>query len=145
MNTSKKSRLIAAGKHREFRIAGKRIEKCGTGNLPLAETAVASLHPDALKKWVRDTLAALTTPDRGDFIQSLDRELRRCRLNVRAYLVPLGIPAQNPEELTPTEIGHLIRYLKMVVPQAMPAVERVVSAYVRFAEERLSSEERPAA
>ncbi len=96
-------------------------------------TTLESLDPDALKNWVRDGLVSLKMPDRGDFIQSLEREMKRVNLNIRAYLIPLGIPARSPEDLTPTEVGHLIRFLKMTAPQAMSAVERVTARYRVFA------------
>ena len=32
-----------------------------------------------------------------------------------------------PEELTPTEVGHLVRFLKMHVLQAVTAVERAMA------------------
>ncbi len=32
-----------------------------------------------------------------------------------------------PEELTPTEVGHLVRFLKMQVLQAVTAVERAMA------------------
>jgi hypothetical protein len=47
--------------------------------------------------------------------------------------VPLGIPARSVEELTPTEVGHLVRYLKLTVPESIRAIERAVSRYPAFA------------
>ena len=100
----------------------------------IAGTALESLDPDALKNLVRNGLASMKIPDREEFIRSLEREMRRANLNMRAYLIPLGIPASSAEDLTPSEVGHLIRFLKMIVPQAMPAVERVATRYAVFAE-----------
>ena len=36
-------------------------------------------------------------------------------------------------ELTPTEVGHLVRYLKLTVPESIRAIERAVSKYPAFA------------
>lgn len=114
-------------------------------NNRVAGTALESLDPDALKNLVRDGLASMKMPDREDFIQSLEREMKLSNLNMRAYLIPLGIPAISPEDLTPTEVGHLIRFLKMIVPQTMPAVERVAARYAVFAEKGVHSGDRLAA
>jgi hypothetical protein len=72
--------------------------------------------------------------EREDFIQNLEAEMRRANLNMRAYLIPLGIPGRSPEDLTPTEVGHLVRFLKINVPKAMSAIERTMSRYNIFAE-----------
>jgi hypothetical protein len=92
------------------------------------------MDPNELKNNVRDGLVAMTMAEREEFIQALGAELKRISINMRAYLVPLGIPARSPEDLTPTEVGHLIRFLKINVPQAMPVVGRVMSRYSIFAE-----------
>ena len=93
-----------------------------------------SLDPNELKSLVRDGLVAMNMADREDFIQGLETEMRRTNLNMRAYLIPLGIPGRSPEDLTPTEVGHLIRFLKMNVPQSTPAIERALARFGVFAE-----------
>jgi hypothetical protein len=93
-----------------------------------------TLDPNELKGMVRDGLVSMNMSEREDFIQALEAEMRRANLNMRAYLIPLGIPGRSPEDLTPTEVGHLVRFLKINVPQAMPAVERAIGRYNVFAE-----------
>jgi len=93
-----------------------------------------SLDPDELKSFVRNALVSMKLTEREDFIQALEVEMRRANLDMRDYLIPLGIPGRNSEDLTPTEVGHLIRFLKMIVPEAMLAVERVTAQYGIFAE-----------
>lgn len=99
-----------------------------------ATTGQALTDPNDLKSVVRDGLVSMTMAEREDFIQALEAEMRRANLNMRAYLIPLGIPGRSPEDLTPTEVGHLIRFLKINVPQAMSAVERTMARYSIFAE-----------
>jgi hypothetical protein len=99
-----------------------------------ATTERAVLDPNDLKSIVRDGLVAMNMAEREDFIQALEAEMRRANLNMRAYLIPLGIPGRSPEDLTPTEVGHLVRFLKINVPQAMSAVERTMARYPIFAE-----------
>ena len=94
----------------------------------------ATLDPNELKGIVRDGLSMMPMKDREEFIQVLETEMRRLNLNLRAYLVPLGIPGRTTEDLTPTEVGHLIRFLKINVSQAMKAVERTLASFRVFAE-----------
>jgi hypothetical protein len=94
------------------------------------ETALISwseVDAGELKEVVRDGLVALNSTEREEFIRTLEAEMRRAGLNMRAYLVPLGIPGRSPEDLTPTEVAHMIRFLKLNVPKAMPAIERALS------------------
>ncbi len=145
MNKFTNSLFDTTSKKQEAGMMRKKMAKPTKTNNQVARTALESLHPDALKMWVRDGLASMKMADRENFIQLLEREMSRSNLTVRAYLIPLGIPAHSFEELTPTEIGHLIRFLKMIVPQAMPAVERVAARYAVFAKKGEHCGERPAA
>jgi len=90
------------------------------------------LDPNELKEVVRDGLVAMEMGQRAAFINELEAELKRLHLDLRAYLVPLGIPGRSSEDLTPTEVGHLVRFLKLNVPEAMRAVERVLSRHGEF-------------
>lgn len=100
----------------------------------MAKTRLVTLDANDLKSVVRDGLVSMNMTEREDFIQALETEMRRTSLNMRAYLIPLGIPGRSPEDLTPTEVGHLIRFLKINVPQAMSAVERAMARYDIFSE-----------
>jgi hypothetical protein len=93
-----------------------------------------SLDPDELKSFICNGLLSMKVTEQEDFIQALEIEMRRANLDMRAYLIPLGIPGRSPEDLTPTEVGHLIRFLGMIVPEAMLAVERVTARYGVFSE-----------
>jgi hypothetical protein len=88
--------------------------------------------PTELKSIVRDGLVSMTMAEREEFIQALEAEMRRVNLNMRAYLIPLGIPGRSPEDLTPTEVGHLIRFLRINVPQATIAVDKTIARYGIF-------------
>lgn len=93
----------------------------------------SALDGNELKAVVRDGLVAMNMSEREEFIGTLEAELRRAGLNMRAYLVPLGIPGRSTEDLTPTEVAHLIRFLKLNVPRAMPAIEGALLRYSIFA------------
>lgn len=96
------------------------------------EVKWSTLDANELKAKVRDGLVAMNMTEREEFIGTLEAEMRRAGLNMRAYLVPLGIPGHSPEDLTPTEVAHLIRFLKLNVAKAMPAIERALARYNSF-------------
>jgi len=93
----------------------------------------SALDANELKSIVRDGMVAMNMTEREEFIGTLESELRREGLNMRAYLVPLGIPGRSPEDLTPTEIAHVVRFLKLNVSKAMPAIERSLTHNGAFA------------
>ncbi|HEY7546011.1 MAG TPA: hypothetical protein VID27_14060 [Blastocatellia bacterium] len=93
---------------------------------------IGSFNPDELKSFVRDGLVAMGQTEREEFIQTLQAEVREANVRLSSYLVPLGIPGRSPNDLTPTEVGHLVRYLKINVPQAMPGVARAIARYPLF-------------
>jgi hypothetical protein len=108
-------------------------------------SAAYSVDADDLKKMVRDGLVAMTHAERGAFIQALGTELRRADLDMRAYLIPLGISAMTIAELTPSEIGQLVRFLKINKPRSMPVIEKVMARFAAFAEHQRASDNRQAA
>ena len=110
-------------------IQTKRIAKNGGD-----EKRLSALDANELKAVVRDGLVAMTVTEREEFIGTLESELRRSGINLRSYLVPLGIPARSSEELTPTEVAHLVRFIKLNKPEAMPAIERAIQRYDAFSE-----------
>jgi hypothetical protein len=93
--------------------------------MPSSDTA--SREADDVKNIVRDALLLMTLAEQVEFIQALESEMRRANLSITRYLIPLGIPGMTPEELTPTDVGHLVRFLKMHVLQALTAVERAMA------------------
>ena len=97
-----------------------------------ATVSWSAVDASELKEIVRDGLVGMNTTEREEFIGTLEAEMRRAGLNMRAYLIPLGIPGRSPEDLTPTEVAHMIRFLKLNIPQAMPAIERALSRYEVF-------------
>jgi hypothetical protein len=91
------------------------------------------LDADELKDSVREMLMLMEALERKLFVKTLEYEMFRAGLNIRAYLIPLGIPATRAEDLTPNEIGHLVRFFRINVPKAMSAVTRVLDGCPVFA------------
>ena len=100
--------------------------------MPSSDTS--SREGDDVKNTVRDALLLMTWDEQVEFIQALESEMRRADLSITHYLIPLGIPGMRPEELTPIEVGHLVRFLKIHVRQAMPVVERAMARLEVFRE-----------
>lgn len=84
------------------------------------------LDADKLKASVQEMLVLMESLERKLFIKTLEYELFRSGLRIRDYLIPLGIPARCAEDLTPNDVGHLIRFFSINVPKAMSAVRRVL-------------------
>ena len=92
--------------------------------------AFQELDADKLKDSVRQMLVLMKAEERKRFIEILEDEMRRSGMTITAYLIPLGIAADRAEDLTPNEVGHLIRFFRLNVPRAMPAVVRALGCAV---------------
>lgn len=90
---------------------------------------------EVLKNQVRDGMLLMNVTEQAAFVQALETELQRAGLTIRSYLVPLGIPAMRPNELTPVEVAHLVRFLRLTLPQAAPAIANVLARLGAFANE----------
>jgi hypothetical protein len=94
-----------------------------------AVVSIDRLSPDELKSTVRDGLVSMTIAERAGFLEAIEAEMALLGLDIRAYLIPLGIPGRSPDDLTPTEVGHLLRYLKINVPKSARAIQRAVARF----------------
>ena len=95
-------------------------------NKQLKSGARENLDADRLKDSVREMLLLMEALERKLFIKTLEYEMSRSGLSIRDYLIPLGISSTQAEDLTPNDVGHLVRFFRINVPKAMPAVLRVL-------------------
>ncbi len=109
-----------------LRVTRKRVQ--------VTSSDTVSREAEDVKNTVRDALLLMTWAEQVEFIQALESGMRRENLSITQYLIPLGIPGMSPEELTPIEVGHLVRFLKLHVRQATPAVERAMARLEVFRE-----------
>jgi hypothetical protein len=123
----------------------RNVKQIKTTRSQTSKSVIGVVDPDSLKGIVRDGLVGMNLAEREEFIRALESEMRTVSLNMRSYLIPLGIPARTLEELTPTEVGHLVRFLRINVPQAMPAVEHTLARFDAFADKLGSNGDRLAA
>ena len=98
----------------------------------IGSRSLSDLNAEETKSTIRDGLGLMTLVDRVEFIRALEEELLRLKMDIRSYLVPLGIPARSPEDLTPNEVGHFVRFLKINMPYALVAVERAMHGFEAF-------------
>lgn len=97
------------------------------GRKQIVTAGFPEIDADELKNSVREMLVLMEALERKLFIKTLEYEMSRTGLSIRPYLIPLGISAEYAEDLTPSEVGHLIRFFRINVPKAMSAVERVLA------------------
>jgi hypothetical protein len=102
------------------------------------------MEPDALANVVRESLSRLTDERMSLLRRQLVTDLSRSRLHVGACLFMLGIPATVPDELSPSDIAHLVRYVRINKPQLMDLVAHPIAAQVQSSPGDLDLDARPA-
>jgi hypothetical protein len=80
--------------------------------------------PNELCDAVRGAMVALTLDERISIKEKLLSALKGSRLNVGSILLLLGIHADTVEELTPSDVGYLVRYIRMNSPDVIMALRR---------------------
>lgn len=82
--------------------------------------------PEKLKQiWV-DKMVELNSDDRWKLILSLEKQLNLDHLSLKSYLALTGVAGYSKNDLQPYDIGHVVRYLKISVPSAVPAIFRTM-------------------
>ena len=81
-----------------------------------------NIEPDALRDSVRDTLSALTADELAFWRDHLLGGLRKAGVNLGACRFLLGTSGDSTDNLTPSDIAHLIRYVRLNLPEAMKVV-----------------------
>jgi hypothetical protein len=80
-------------------------------------------------------LSQLSEEEQRAMHNGLLSSLKRAGVNIGHHLLLLGIPARTAEELTATEMGILIRYVRISEPRAMAAVAPIlIDVLARHAE-----------
>lgn len=81
-----------------------------------------NLEPDALRESVREALSALTAEDLASWREHILSGLRKAGVNLEACRLLIGISGDSTDNLTPSGIAHLIRYVRLNLPEAMKVV-----------------------
>src|SRR5262245_24186360 len=87
----------------------------------------AEAEPDRLRDAVRNALLSLSVPERSNVCMRLLAELNKAGLRIRPCLLMLGVSAETVEELTPSEIAALIRYVRLTQPGIVAAMTALLT------------------
>ena len=109
----------------------KNLQKTSVATGPID---LKTITADELKSVVRDGMFAMTPPEREAFYTEMESSLKKVGLDLIVYVIPLGITGRSAEDLTPTEVGHLLRYLRINEPKASSVITRVLSKFPAFTE-----------
>jgi hypothetical protein len=82
---------------------------------------------------VRGAMSAVSLEDRIWIKEKLLSELQGSRLNVGSILLLLGIHADTVEELTPSDVGYLVRYIRMNSPDVLATLRRPLAELFEIA------------
>ena len=72
--------------------------------------------PEELREVVQKAVSSISEEQRASYSRRLVSTLFELGLNVPAILYQSGVVEQEPADLTPVEIAHLIRYVRINVP-----------------------------
>src|SRR5262249_55416155 len=75
--------------------------------------------PEDLRRVVQEAVSTISEEQRATYCRRLVSGLAELGLNVRAILYVSGVIEQEPADLTPAEIAHLVRYVRINVPWAL--------------------------
>ena len=94
------------------------------------------LEPNDLCNKTQKALLALPEENRKSLRDKLLTGLRKASVNIASALLMLGIPARTPDELTPSDMGKLLRYVRINMPEVVKALAEPLA-------ELLSGEAKP--
>jgi hypothetical protein len=87
-------------------------------------------EPDELRQAVQETVSSLSEEQRAGYCRRLLDALAEQGLNVPALLFVSGVVEQEPADLTPSEIAHLFRYVRINVPWALVETDKILAGLV---------------
>jgi hypothetical protein len=100
----------------------KMIWGCEAAPRELGIVDPTNLEPDALRDSVRDALSALAADELASWRNHLLSGLRKAGMNLEACRFLIGISGDSTDNLSPSGIAHLIRYVRLNLPEAMKVV-----------------------
>jgi hypothetical protein len=81
-----------------------------------------TLEPDDLRNQVQRALSTLCEPDHKMFRRRLITGLAKSGVQIGSSLFMLGISAACLDDLTPSDMGKLLRYIRINTPAAIEAI-----------------------
>ena len=114
-----------------------------TGKRPINRRAIArirpliiptqapwTLEPDDLRNRVQNALSTRSYADRKDFSRRLLTALAKAGVQAGTSLFMIGITAYSPDHLTPSDMGKLLRYIRINTPGAIKSISRLLAELV---------------
>src|SRR5215813_4363451 len=89
--------------------------------------------PNELCDAVRGAMVSVSVDDRISIKEKLLSALKGSRINVGSILLLLGIHADTVDELTPSDVGYLVRYIRINSPEVVPALRRPLAELFEMA------------
>jgi hypothetical protein len=86
------------------------------------DESVSGSSPERLRDRVFKALNKLSTEERASVRDRILSDLRKDGVNIRSALVALGIPAVTPDDLSPSDMAKLVRYVRINRPEALKAL-----------------------
>src|SRR5215467_9216255 len=105
----------------------------GSGKDATSTYDLRNATPNELCDAVRAAMVAVPLEDRVSITQKLLVALQGSRLNVGSILLLLGIHADTVEELTPSDVGYLVRYIRINAPTVTTAMRRPLTELFELA------------
>lgn len=81
-----------------------------------------AFEPDDLRDQVQMALSMLSEADHKVFCQRLIAGLAKSGVPVGTSFFMLGIPASSFDDMTPSDMGKLLRYIRINIPAAIEAL-----------------------
>jgi hypothetical protein len=81
-----------------------------------------TLEPNDLFNKTQKALSMLSEGSRETLGDELLLGLKQAGVNIASALMVLGIPARTSDELTPSDIGKLLRYVRINAPKAIESL-----------------------
>ncbi len=91
---------------------------------------LADCNPEWLRDRVFNALSRLSADKRESMRDRILSDLRKAGVNIASGLVKLGIPARTPDELSPSDIAKLVRYVRINTPGAMNVLDGTLTELI---------------
>ena len=106
----------------------KKVARGVTDQRSSQSLELETAEPDSLRDSVREALSQLSEVEQRAMHNDLLSALKGAGVNLGHHLLLLGIPARTAEEITPAEMGILIRYVRISKPTVMAALAPILIA-----------------
>jgi hypothetical protein len=87
--------------------------------------------PESVRRAIQESLSRLPDAQRASYNRRVTEALSELGLNVPAILFTAGVVEQDPGDLTPSEVAHLFRYVRINLPWVLVDAEELFAGLDR--------------